>query len=201
MGKGSLIATAWNRRNIFSCILTYLPTHLSVYLVIQQEKQNQNQTQPQLLHHSPFPKLWVGAISRYRKRLLLLEATQAAGSHPARVAAALKRGWRQSPALLADPHFTAEAHARCSRQLCILYGTVPPATEGWEDAGPSGALHIWVESSIGAKLSSALQQRSLWNCALTAEQWTGFAATQLPPDQQPAAGNMLYSCVGEEWWF
>lgn len=160
--------------------------------MIQPEKQNQTQTQ--LLHHLPFPKLWAGAVSRYRERLLLLESYRRSRAAPSGAAAALQRGRGHSPAPLAEP--PPHAALTCSRQLFILYGTTQ-RPRGWEGLDPP------VPSTAGWNAASGQHCPGLTakvppNPPSHRRAMCGFAATQLLPDHQPAAGNMLYSCAGEE---
>lgn len=151
------------------------------------------QTQTQLLHHLPFPKLWAGAVSRYRERLLLRKLrTQQGAPVPGRQQ--LCRGPGQRPAPPAEP--PPRAALTCSRQLFILYGTMrrPRGREGLDPLVPSRAG--W--NAASGQHRPGLTAKVPLNPPSHRRAMCGFAATRLLPDHQPAAGNTLYSCAGEE---
>lgn len=160
VGEGSLIATAWNRINIFSCILIYyVPTHLSIYLVVEQEKR--------VLSFANL-RLRLGTIQTQHKSLAAPKLKKLQEVALPRVAAALEVELKAKSCSSNRPTTSClRLTLGAWRQLFILSRVMQPAAEGWKEAKSCSALSIWMEKSIRGQNCLWSHSKGLWSYSPT----------------------------------
>lgn len=180
MGKCSLLVTAQNRENIFSCALIYLP----ICLVLQQEKKRS--------HRLPFPKPCCVLYRCSTSYLCCSKTEEAEGQSPAQDPAVLEAGLKAEPFALASPAGTSYLRLTLGALEKADYssrGDAPSLREGEEIL-----IHWFMESSIRGQSGLLPRSTGLAQIALPRQsRCAGFALVQLLLDRQPAVGNLLSS--------